>query len=84
MILGIEQTVSQLSVGAKATAHVPSGLAYGRMGHQPHIMDNEDVTVTIEVLSAGPADSSTRIMTFDQKLQKAEENKERAKQLFKD
>ena len=44
-------------------------MAYGRMGLQPHIMDNENVIITIEVLSAGPANPATRIMTDDQKLQ---------------
>ena len=54
MILGIEKAVSELCVGAVATVTVPSEIAYGQMGLQPHIMDNEDVIVSIEVLRADP------------------------------
>jgi len=45
VIRGFEMAVEQLSIGAKATAHVSSDFAYGKVGQPPDILDDEDLII---------------------------------------
>ena len=56
VIRGFEMAVEQLSVGDKATAHVSSELAYGKIGQPPDILDDEDLIIQLEVVSARNVD----------------------------
>ena len=45
VIRGFEMAVAQLRIGDKATAHVMSDCAYGKVGQPPDILDNEDLII---------------------------------------
>lgn len=47
-----------LAIGCAATFFIPSDLAYGKMGNPPLILDNEDLLIEVEVLSAQTVDTS--------------------------
>ena len=73
-----------LKVGGKGKLLVRSDLAYGMMGDPASgVLDNEDLSIEIEILAVGePADASG-VMSDEQKLQKMEEIKERATQEYR-
>ncbi len=58
MIKGFEIAVGFLAIGCSATFFIPSDLAYGTMGNPPLILDNEDLVIEVEVLSAETVDTS--------------------------
>ena len=85
VIKGFEIAVSFLSIGAKGTFLIPSDQAYGKVGQPPDILDDEDLLIEIEVLSAKATDSqSVAIMNDETRMLKAEETKERANQCFRE
>ena len=56
-----------------------SDLAYGMMGDFTcGIMENENLTIDVEILAIADAADLSGVMSDDQKLQKMEEVKERA------
>ncbi len=58
VIIGFEIAVAFLAIGCAATFFIPSDLAFGQMGNPPLILDNEDLLIEVEVLSAQTVDTS--------------------------
>ena len=56
VIKGFETAVRSLSIGGKANFLIPSDQAYGKVGCPPHILNDEDLYIEIEVISVKTVD----------------------------
>ena len=72
VVKGWDQAVTQLSVGEKATTTFPSNLAFGRTGLPGLIPPNQDLNITLELVSIETDADVEAILTGQDSMELAE------------
>ncbi len=72
VVKGWDQAVTQLSVGEKATTTFPANLAFGRTGLPGLILPNQDLNVTLELVSIETDADVEAMLTGDDSFAVAE------------
>ena len=72
VVKGWDQAVTQLSVGEKATTTFPANLAFGRTGLPGLIPPNQDLNVTLELVSIETDADVEAMLTGDDSFAVAE------------